>query len=67
MDYTPTILISGLANSGKWSIISSVCRFYNLNVIKIGCYEFMSDTSGATEAKITAALERGEILFCLYN
>ncbi|XP_077969633.1 peroxisomal ATPase PEX6-like [Styela clava] len=53
-----TVLLSGGPGSGKWSVVSTVAQLLNIHVMKISCHDLMSDSSGATDAKINTAIQR---------
>ena len=60
-DHPCSVLLAGLAGSGKRSVVNAVCRLCNVHVVEINCHCLSSDSSGASEAKIKEAFRRGTV------
>ena len=59
-DHLCTLLISGKKGCGKRSLISTSCQHLGLNLISIDCFNLVSDSPGAGEAKLMREFENGK-------
>ncbi|XP_076815672.1 peroxisomal ATPase PEX6-like isoform X2 [Clavelina lepadiformis] len=61
LDHVCSVLLSGQGGCGKWSIAQGAMQSCNLHLVKVDCRTLVSDTPGASEAKINDAFRKASL------
>uniref|UniRef100_A0A3B3I9J3 Peroxisomal ATPase PEX6 n=1 Tax=Oryzias latipes TaxID=8090 RepID=A0A3B3I9J3_ORYLA len=57
-----TVLLHGPAGSGKMTVVRAASCRLHLHLLKVDCVTLCADTPAASEAKLTSAFHRAEVL-----